>query len=309
MALRVTGTSAQGTVFHRLDAPGPVFLLASSARDGASATATRNAVYRTVPNEAGNVLSAAAPLTFQREYMSNGKLMVHASSWTIEDEKTITVPAGTFDCFVIVRRTRSLRSDWTGFERWRYSPQTQHYVRMEYKYGAEPSASRALLMRYAGPGLRRWRGPGGRAVDGAIPGCVETTPLTEADSKPQPQLGPGRHACRGEIGNCVGAAKPAARETGKRGDWHAQFGSSPDAPQSAAACAIAGQACQVAGIAQRRLAHDLGEKRDLLPRLGRLFSLTPLAAMALAKSRKSARPVAPYSRPRQCWQKPASRLP
>ena len=64
--------------------------------------------------------------------------MVHASSWTVEGRETITVPAGTFDCWLIVWRTRSLRSDWTGFERWWYSPQAQNYVRMEYKYGAEP---------------------------------------------------------------------------------------------------------------------------------------------------------------------------
>ena len=73
------------------------------------------------------------PLTFQREYLNNGKLMVHASSWTVEGRETITVPAGTFDCWVIVWRTRSLRSDWTGFERWWYSPQAQNYVRMEYQ--------------------------------------------------------------------------------------------------------------------------------------------------------------------------------
>ncbi|MBA2588139.1 MAG: hypothetical protein H0U98_05875 [Alphaproteobacteria bacterium] len=146
--LKVSSTGLQGTVFERLDAPGQWFSrLGFIRKDAASGTATRNAIYRTVPDNAGLSLSAAAPLTFQREYMSNGKLMVHASSWTVEGRETITVPAGTFDCWLIVWRTRSLRSDWTGFERWWYSPQAQNYVRMEYNYGAEPLSSR-VLMRY-----------------------------------------------------------------------------------------------------------------------------------------------------------------
>jgi hypothetical protein len=72
---------------------------------------------------------------------------VHASSWSVEGRETITVPAGTFDCWLIVWRSRSLRSDWTGFERWWYSPQAQNYVRMEYKYGPDAEGSR-VLMRY-----------------------------------------------------------------------------------------------------------------------------------------------------------------
>jgi len=147
--LKVSSTGPQGTVFERLDAPGQWFSrLGFIRKDAASGTATRSSIYRTIPDNAGFSLSAAAPLTFQREYMSNGKLMVHASSWTLEGRETITVPAGTFDCFLIVWRTRSLRSDWTGFERWWYSPLAQNYVRMEYKYGSEPLSSR-VLMRYS----------------------------------------------------------------------------------------------------------------------------------------------------------------
>jgi hypothetical protein len=33
-------------------------------------------------------------------------------------------------------RARSLTDDWTGFERWWYSPQVKNYVRMEYQYGS-----------------------------------------------------------------------------------------------------------------------------------------------------------------------------
>jgi len=145
-AVKVASVSATGALFQRLDAPGQSFMREGFIRtDSTSATATRKAIYRTVPDAAGQSLSAAKPLTFQREYLNNGKLMVHASSWTVEGRETITVPAGTFDCWVIVWRTRSLRSDWTGFERWWYSPDAQNYVRMEFKYGSEPDGSRVLM--------------------------------------------------------------------------------------------------------------------------------------------------------------------
>ena len=145
-AVKVASVSPKGTLFERLDAPGQSFMRDGFIRtDSTSATATRKAIYRTAPNNAGQSLSAAKPLTFQREYLNNGTLMVHASSWTVEGRETITVPAGTFDCWVIVWRTRSLRSDWTGFERWWYSPDAQNYVRMEFKYGAESDGSRVLM--------------------------------------------------------------------------------------------------------------------------------------------------------------------
>lgn len=145
-AVKVASVSPTGALFQRLDAPGQSFMRDGFIRtDSTSATATRKAIYRTAPTNAGQSLSAAKPLTFQREYLNNGKLMVHASSWTVEGRDTITVPAGTFDCWVIVWRTRSLRSDWTGFERWWYSPDAQNYVRMEFKYGSESDGSRVLM--------------------------------------------------------------------------------------------------------------------------------------------------------------------
>ena len=145
-AVKVASVSAKGAVFDRLDAPGQQFTRQGFIRtDSVSGTATRNAIYRTIPDAASFSLTAGKPLTFQREYLNNGKLLVHASSWTVEGRETITVPAGTFDCWVIVYRDRSLRSDWTGFERWWYSPAAQSYVRMEFKYGAEPEGSRVLM--------------------------------------------------------------------------------------------------------------------------------------------------------------------
>jgi hypothetical protein len=150
--LKVTSLSPQGVVFDRLDAPGQWFSRQGFIRkDSASETATRNAIYRTIPDAAAFSLTAGTPLTFQREYLSNGKLLVHASSWAVEGRETITVPAGTFDCWVIVWRTRSLRSDWTGYERWWYSPTAQNYVRMEFKYGQSPDGSRVLMRYRLGP--------------------------------------------------------------------------------------------------------------------------------------------------------------
>ena len=146
--LRVASTAASMTVFNRLDAPDQWFSMRGFLRqDAASATSKRQTIYRTVPPSAGDGLTAGPPLMFQREYLSNSKLIVHASSWAVEGRQRITVPAGTFDCWVIVWRARSLKSNWTGFERWWYSPEAQQYVRIEYKYGAGATASR-VLMRY-----------------------------------------------------------------------------------------------------------------------------------------------------------------
>ncbi len=167
--LKVTSISPQATIFERLDAPGQWFSRQGFIRkDATSGTTARNSIYRTISDTAGYSLSAAAPLTFQREYLSNGKLLVHASSWSVEGRETITVPAGTFDCWLIVWRTRSLRSDWTGFERWWYSPQAQNYVRMEYKYGAEPSGSRVLMRYQVGPAALAVSPPAAAAV-AAVP--------------------------------------------------------------------------------------------------------------------------------------------
>ena len=146
--LRVASTAAGMTVFQRLDAPDQWFSMRGFLRqDAASAKSQRQTIYRTVPPSAGDGLAAGAPLMFQREYLSNSKLIVHASSWSVEGRQRITVPAGTFECWVIVWRARSLKSNWTGFERWWYSPEVQQYVRLEYKYGAGETASR-VLMRY-----------------------------------------------------------------------------------------------------------------------------------------------------------------
>ncbi|HEY4265621.1 MAG TPA: hypothetical protein VGM72_09900 [Micropepsaceae bacterium] len=146
--LRVASVANGTTSFERMDAPGQWFSMRGFLRqDAQSATAKRQTIYRSVPPNAGDTLSESQPLTFQREYLSNKQTIVHATSWSVEGRQTISVPAGTFDCWVIVWRARSLKGDWTGFERWWYSPEAQLYVRMEYKYGAMATMSR-VLMRY-----------------------------------------------------------------------------------------------------------------------------------------------------------------
>ena len=65
-------------------------------------------------------------------------------SWTVEGRDTVNVPAGQFDCVILVMRARSLSGDWTGYERWWFSPQAQNYVRMEYRYGPDAEGSRVL---------------------------------------------------------------------------------------------------------------------------------------------------------------------
>lgn len=262
-ALKVTSTSPQATVFDRIDAPGQWFSREGFIRkDSASATATRNAIYRTIGDKAGFSLSAAAPLTFQREYLSNGTLMVHASSWTVEGRETITVPAGTFDCWLIVWRTRSLKSDWTGFERWWYSPQAQQYVRMEYKYGPGAEGSRVLMRYHIGPATTPVaEAPAARPVEppavkaaAAAPVVIAPTPLVnqaettptkiaEAQRKPVPPASaaapaekpisqPMQTAKRPAVVPAV-PEKPApglaALPASTGGSWHAQIGSSKDA--------------------------------------------------------------------------------
>lgn len=84
-------------------------------------------------------------VVFKREYLADGVLRVHQTSWTVEKKETIETPAGMFDCIIMVMRTRSVLSDWVGFERWWYSPKVRHYVRLEYKYGTAPASSRVLI--------------------------------------------------------------------------------------------------------------------------------------------------------------------
>ena len=92
-------------------------------------------------------LAMGKHIAFTREFLADGQLRVHRTTWSVDGSETIEVPAGKFDCWILTMHTQSLNSDWQGYERWWYHPDIKHYVRLEYKYGNTPPASR-VLMRY-----------------------------------------------------------------------------------------------------------------------------------------------------------------
>jgi hypothetical protein len=133
------------TRFRRLDDAAQWFETRGLFRERSQSSSTlREVVFR---SESPDQLYTAAPgeaVVFVREYLSNGRLIRHRTSWVVEGRETITVPAGTFDCFVLVKRSRSLTGTWTGFERIWFSPAAKNYVRMEFKYGEAPDMARVL---------------------------------------------------------------------------------------------------------------------------------------------------------------------
>jgi hypothetical protein len=144
--LKVTDVKGDVTAFTRTDIAGRWLSRRGFLREASqSGTALRRVVYRSVPPDAGKSLTMGKPLVFQREYIANDRLRVHVTSWTVEGRESIVVPAGKFDTWLVVMRTRSLKTDWTGYERWWYSPRAHNYVRMEYKYGDAPESSRVLM--------------------------------------------------------------------------------------------------------------------------------------------------------------------
>lgn len=150
--LTISKVDGDVTVFTRTDDPAQWFSRRGLLREQAqSETTFRNVVYRTISPDAGMALKLNQPLVFTREFLADGDLRVHVTSWTLEGMETITVPAGEFECWVVVMRSRSLTSNWDGFERWWYSPKARNYVRIEYQYGARPESSRVLMSFSLGP--------------------------------------------------------------------------------------------------------------------------------------------------------------
>lgn len=144
--LQVIGVDGDITRFQRLDDPGQWFTRHGFLRQEAqSATAHRRVVFRSIDAAEAQTLQMRRPVVFTREYTSNQQPRVHRTSWILEGRETITVPAGTFDTWVIVMRSRNAATNWTGFERWWYSPEVRHYVRLEYRYGKHPVSSRVLM--------------------------------------------------------------------------------------------------------------------------------------------------------------------
>ena len=149
--LKVVRTDGAVTTFQRLDDARQWISRRGFIRESSrSSTAERRLLFEALPPGGGLSLTAGEPLTYRREYLVDGATRTHAVSWTVEGREVVTVPAGQFDCVVLVMRARSLSGDWTGYERWWFSPQAQGYVRMEYRYGPDAEGSR-VLMTYALP--------------------------------------------------------------------------------------------------------------------------------------------------------------
>lgn len=121
-------------------------------QDSQSATTGRSVVFRSIAAKDAAVLRLGEPIVFTREFTSNDVMRTHTTSWLLEGEEKVSVPAGDFHAYVVVMRTRNPETGWTGFERWWYAPAIRHYVRMEYRYGDQPVGSRVLTeFELAGP--------------------------------------------------------------------------------------------------------------------------------------------------------------
>lgn len=144
-ALRVAATDGDTTRFARTDTPGRWMdrtgLFRTAMR---SPEALREEVFRSDDPMVFYAAGRNEPVVYIREYLRNGVLVRHRTSWVKEGSERITVPAGTFDTVVFTMRTRSLTGNWTGFERWWYSPEVRNYVRLEFKYGDTPDSARVL---------------------------------------------------------------------------------------------------------------------------------------------------------------------
>lgn len=172
--LSVAAADGGLTSFRRTDDPEQWFSRKGFLRqDAQSSTTLRSVVYRSIPVSAAATLTSNAPLVFTREFTANGKTRVHSTSWVVEGKERISVPAGDFDCYVIVMRTRNPETGWTGFERWWYAPEVRNYVRLEYRYGDKPIGSRVLT------GFT----PSGAFVADEI---TEPTPLEQTAAAPAP---------------------------------------------------------------------------------------------------------------------------
>lgn len=144
--LRVARVDGPVVSFQRTDDPAQFFSRRGFLReDSQSATTTRKLLFEDAPPYAGLQLNPRSPLVYRRDYDAGGRSMSHVTSWTVEHRDHVVVPAGEFDCVILVMRTRSLTSNWTGYERWWFSPLVQNYVRLEYQYGPQPAAARVLM--------------------------------------------------------------------------------------------------------------------------------------------------------------------
>ncbi|CAK0773553.1 hypothetical protein CCP3SC1_60067 [Gammaproteobacteria bacterium] len=144
--LRVSAVQGSDTTFQRVDTLDEWLvrrgLFKVRSKQG---NVYREVIYRTKDPEELFPLAVNKQVVFSEEYLRAGELIRRNTSWTVEGREIIQVPAGTFNCWILVMRTRGVQSDWTGSERWWYSPEVKHYVRLEYRYGTEPAGARVLM--------------------------------------------------------------------------------------------------------------------------------------------------------------------
>jgi len=151
-AVRVQEAGPVLTRFERLDVPGRWFDSNGLFREKSqSGSGERQVVFRSENPDRLYAVPQGQPVVFVREYLHDKQLVRHQTSWVVESRETVTVPAGTFDAFVLVMRTRSLTGNWTGYERWWYAPAVKNYVRLEYKYGQAPEGARVLMSYRVSP--------------------------------------------------------------------------------------------------------------------------------------------------------------
>ncbi|MBF0459886.1 MAG: hypothetical protein HQL87_00670 [Magnetococcales bacterium] len=146
--LQVTETDGRTATLKRTDRSSDWFKREGFFKMDSQEEGVRRQVVYQSPNPATLFpLAMGKTVSFAREYLIDKKLYVHQTSWSVVGRETIEVPAGKFDCWVLVWNTRSQKSNWSGYEKWWYSPEVGNYVRLEYRYGKAPDSSR-VLMRY-----------------------------------------------------------------------------------------------------------------------------------------------------------------
>ncbi len=144
--LNISDVSDGLTTFDRTDVRGVWYKRRGLFKQEEKSSSThRKVIFRSVDVEKKIFpLKRGNAAVFQREYLANEQLRVHRTSWIVDGQETITVPAGTFDCWVLSMRTRGVDSGWTGYEKWWYSPEIKNYVRLQYRYGNAPAGVRVL---------------------------------------------------------------------------------------------------------------------------------------------------------------------
>ncbi len=129
----------------RLDQPGNWFKRKGIFKmESMTGNTHRKVVFRSMDPMQLLPLKRGKQVKFIREFQSGRLLRKHETSWTVLGNETIEVPAGVFNTWVLFWNSRSLTSDWTGYEKWWYSPEVKNYVRLEYQYGKNHPSSRVL---------------------------------------------------------------------------------------------------------------------------------------------------------------------